>query len=132
VYLVDWQCYGVDAPSTELAYFLNTSVTFQPERERKLIRAYYEEFVRSLAESDTVCPPDYTLGKLEREVAVRNVSLCATSLSLLMLDTPENRRKREFANPKMITLNRAMNSRLENLFERGRWNLDHSFSAQSE
>jgi hypothetical protein len=125
--MVDWQCYGTATPSTELAYFLNSSIKFRPDLDRTLIRTYYEEFVRALAVGGQTCPHDYTLSKLEREVAVRNISLCTSTLSLLILDNPENRRKRESVNPKQAVLHRAMNQNLENLFERARWNVDNSF-----
>lgn len=127
LYLVDWQVYGVASPSTELSYFLNSSVKFQPELDRKLVRAYYDEFVKSLAESGSHCPQDYTLGKFERELAARNVSLSTTTLSLLILDAPDHRRNRERENAKAVVLHRAMNQNFANVMERARWNVDNSF-----
>lgn len=97
IYMVDWQFYGLESPSFELAYFLSSSTRFTADGHNKLVKTYYDEFRQNVKD----CPQDYTLDVLEREVDQRVLSLNSTYLNILSIDSPQAARDRHKNNEKV-------------------------------
>lgn len=119
VVICDWQTYGRGHNTSELAYFLGNSIKFDPEVDRKLMHAYYEEMTRDFGgKGALVRKEEYPFSIFERELAVRIVGFATGTLALLVLDTPEERRIRNEKNRKMLYLDESRGQLMQNSIHR--------------
>jgi len=121
VYLLDWQAYGISTPSSDFAYFLQMNIPFDPELEKLLVHAYFEEFSKHV---DSL-PKDYTEEYFRKEVDMRILSNMGTYLSFLQVDTPQKRREREAHNEKLKDIQRSISSIFPKQIDRADYILHH-------
>lgn len=84
--LIDWQCFGTGHASTEFSYFIG-NVAFDPERDLKLMKIYYEELTKK------VNPLEYPWEVFQREVEIRSVQFAVTGFNIFFKYSPEDFKK---------------------------------------
>eukprot|EP01124_Arcella_intermedia_P017100 TRINITY_DN2378_c0_g3_i2.p1 TRINITY_DN2378_c0_g3~~TRINITY_DN2378_c0_g3_i2.p1 ORF type:complete len:434 (+),score=110.91 TRINITY_DN2378_c0_g3_i2:2-1303(+) len=74
VIFYDWQAYGYGHNTTELSNFISTSVKFDPEGDKELLGAYYEELTGDFGKGVLVKKEDYPYHVFQREILIRMIS----------------------------------------------------------